>query len=320
MVMRLSNMSSFPLLSLPYEVLVNILSNLTLSDLLNCTLVCKNLYQVSTEDSIWFRLCFLQKNINFKLPQMTWKELFVTELNDICTHLSLFNRKCLEKKILQYVSLVDIYSQLSCSSDECTEGVPDLWLCANDNCQFLGCGRWRGAHAYDHFKSTGHSISLKLNTMELWCYHCNRWIGTNCSDIETHRANEIMTLMATNVPSLYNSEEIVRRRKERNISMYEGFEIGHFIEQSWMSEWQGFVLGNNPAPGPITNSRLCTAQGGFDPDLVLWEDFFMISQEAWKQFLQAYGGGPALNEESIEGPQYVDLRRTIKYWKIEHLM
>ncbi|ORY06574.1 hypothetical protein K493DRAFT_18303 [Basidiobolus meristosporus CBS 931.73] len=320
MVMRLCPVACFPLLSLPYEILVNILSNLQHADLLNCSLVCKVLNNVSKEDSLWFGLCCSQKNINFKPPYMSWRELFTTELHDVCTHLSQFNQKHLEEKLAQYVSLVDTYSHLSCSSGDCTETVPDLWICANKNCQFLGCGRWRGAHALDHFKSTGHALSFKINTTELWCYRCNRWMGTNCSDIETCRVNEIMSLMATSLPSLYKSEEIARRRKERSISMYQQFEVGYFVEQGWMTQWQGFVLGNNPAPGPITNHRLLTEQGSLNPDLVLWEDYSMISQEAWKQFQQIYGGGPALDEGAIDGPQYVNLRRTIKYWKIEYLM
>lgn len=39
---------------------------------------------------------------------------------------------------------------------------PDLWICLI--CGHVGCGRYRGSHAADHWQSSGHGYALELET------------------------------------------------------------------------------------------------------------------------------------------------------------
>ena len=44
----------------------------------------------------------------------------------------------------------------------------DLWMCLI--CGFMGCGRYRGEHALQHFHDSGHSFSIELMTQRVWDY------------------------------------------------------------------------------------------------------------------------------------------------------
>ena len=44
----------------------------------------------------------------------------------------------------------------------------DLWVCLI--CGYLGCGRYKGGHAADHFRESGHSYSLELASHRVWDY------------------------------------------------------------------------------------------------------------------------------------------------------
>lgn len=44
----------------------------------------------------------------------------------------------------------------------------NLWLCLI--CGNIGCGRYDGAHAFDHFKQTAHSFTMDLSSQRVWDY------------------------------------------------------------------------------------------------------------------------------------------------------
>jgi len=58
-----------------------------------------------------------------------------------------------------------------CSVCDCTS---DLWICLI--CGYVGCGRYKGGHAKDHWKETAHSYSLELETQHVWDYAGDMWV------------------------------------------------------------------------------------------------------------------------------------------------
>ena len=89
----------------------------------------------------------------------------------VCNHQ--FHQKCLGK-VRQASCPVCRYCQ---EDEQAAEAPPqcadcgtekDLWVCLV--CGYLGCGRYKGGHAADHFRESGHSYSLELASHRVWDY------------------------------------------------------------------------------------------------------------------------------------------------------
>lgn len=54
------------------------------------------------------------------------------------------------------------------------DSTDDLWICLI--CGRVGCGRYKGGHAKDHWKETAHSFALELETQHVWDYAGDTWV------------------------------------------------------------------------------------------------------------------------------------------------
>jgi BRCA1-associated protein len=58
-----------------------------------------------------------------------------------------------------------------CQVCDCAE---DLWICLI--CGNVGCGRYKGGHAKEHWKETAHNYALEIETQHVWDYAEDVWV------------------------------------------------------------------------------------------------------------------------------------------------
>ncbi|KAI9646933.1 hypothetical protein NHQ30_004933 [Ciborinia camelliae] len=58
-----------------------------------------------------------------------------------------------------------------CSVCDCAD---DLWICLI--CGNVGCGRYKGGHAKEHWKDSAHNLALEIETQHVWDYAGDVWV------------------------------------------------------------------------------------------------------------------------------------------------
>lgn len=108
---------------------------------------------------------------------------------------------------------------------DCTD---DVWICLI--CGYVGCGRYKGGHAKDHWKETAHSFALELETQHVWDYAGDMWVHRLIRD---KGDGKVVELPGRSTQSNHNaSEDVVPRAKLDNI----GLEYTHLITSQLESQ------------------------------------------------------------------------------------
>jgi BRCA1-associated protein len=107
----------------------------------------------------------------------------------------------------------------------------DLWICLI--CGRVGCGRYKGGHAKDHWKETAHCFALELETQHVWDYAGDTWVHRLIREKGEGKVVELPdSTSRSHGAAGQETDDVVPRAKLENI----GLEYSHLLTSQLESQ------------------------------------------------------------------------------------
>jgi hypothetical protein len=290
---------------LPQDLQIAILTLLSAEDLRQVGKTCKAFLLVSSHERLWHRLCEEHFGITYKLPGTSWKTTYcqLGQRINVCPHLRWLDDQYLEAVFAKLTRRFEssrvkvVCDGHSLDESKCTIPINNLWMCVTPGCFYVGCGRRDNEHMFNHIKETDHTLTLKLTSLELYCYKCEQWVGgSDKHEMEHHRYLQIREVLARNTDVRFDSALVDRRRKERELPfLREGMRCWVVINPEWEKRWERFIIGDiDDFNEAIDNSQITIEY------IMVGGKYSFVSLLTWRHLIEQYGGGPLVLYDSRE--------------------
>lgn len=96
--------------------------------------------------------------------------------------------------------------------NNCDSDGPNLWLCLNPDCQYVGCDEKQSDHSSYHYsRNPLHTAQMNLTSNRIWCYSCQ-------SEIEIELVN-YKTALSILKKSVAKENDTVDRESAKLLSL-----------------------------------------------------------------------------------------------------
>lgn len=146
-------------------------------------------------------------------------------------------------------------------------------------CGYVGCGRYKGGHAKDHWKETAHCFALELETQHVWDYAGDMWVHRLIRDKGDGKVVELPSRNRS-VGHL-EEEDVVPRAKLDSI----GLEYTHLVtsqlesQRAYYEELISKTVDKASKASAAAEEAAAQASKAIESMAVLDEKYTTLSQE-----------------------------------------
>ncbi|CZR57065.1 related to RING and UBP finger domain protein [Phialocephala subalpina] len=135
------------------------------------------------------------------------------------------------------------------------DSTDDLWICLI--CGNVGCGRYKGGHAKEHWKDSAHNFALEIETQHVWDYAGDMWVHRLIRDKGDSKVIELPSSSRTGMGRGRDDEDMVPREKLERI----GMEYTHLLTSQLESQRVYFeeLVGKAVAKASAASTSAATA-------------------------------------------------------------
>lgn len=179
------------LTALPLETVIEILCFIDIRTITTILPRLNKQWMTTVKDEyLWQMLCQKECGVTIKTAAVTWRDTFN---KSACKHFHSLDYTFLRNKFKTYWIDYDIKCK-ECIGTQ-YEKDKELCICLHEECDYMGCTRYKGKHALQHAKTHEHFFNFKYDSCDMWCYPCMRYVG-NRGDREKRDRNVLLLIIA----------------------------------------------------------------------------------------------------------------------------
>ena len=249
----------------------------------------------------WAMLACIQFGISYRLRGLSWHDVYRLRDNaKVCRHMLRLAPTSIKSRVQHLQERLHGAPSgrvLACDWARCRQGLPDLWLCLEDACGHVGCGRRQeGQHALQHFQQSGHTIVIKISSYAMWCYTCQKWLeSTDGPPYEQALVTEIVSDV-TGGPDV--GRILKHQSEDRNAAHgLRRHAIFFLVPAAWDSDWRAFMMGDSSIPPPpLQQAQAALRELVANPAAHVRydEQYRLVTDATWQYLRERYGATPAL--------------------------
>ncbi|KAI9319689.1 hypothetical protein BX666DRAFT_2131660 [Dichotomocladium elegans] len=317
------------------ELLTAIAGHLTVKDLDTFSQICHRFHAIGRSDAVWREMLYNGYGIRYKLPEHSWKEQYFRKTEDpsnnkFCPHLSCVTPRTLAPYTAPYDNVMhrppERHNCSTCGQNHYNSGLTLYIYQGNIRIRCKEC-----AYRFHGMRPNRHGILLRIPTLQMFCFTCNRLLGETRGDAsEEHYVDQL--LQSLTYDSDIGRQQLLRRRQcmyERHLYdlhadrgyLLRAIPYFYFVNRNWFRPWFLSLCDGRLAKTPIMNEDLEDEDGQLNPLARPREGhpamFNIVTPALWRYLVDTYGlVGKEFRSDLHMGTEYADLWKSIEDWRL----
>ncbi|ORZ02902.1 hypothetical protein BCR43DRAFT_559731 [Syncephalastrum racemosum] len=291
---------------------------------------------VAQSDDLWRERLRIQFGVEYKAPTDTWKQQYLYKVDDpehnkICPHVGCISSRDIEPYSVPFNNVINRLPE----KHNCTTCAKNSYQASLTLYVYKGNLRIRCqecAYKFHKMRPKKHGILVRINTLQLFCFTCNRKLGDNRGHYsEMHYIDMLYRSLTKGT----EKGRLAYERKQRVLNEWDMYmhdadrlevvkdKDFYLVERPWMRRWFLGLCDGKLTEGPINNAHLADFEDETKlkvtavPQGAISDEFSVVTPALWNYLVKAYGSvGPTFHAKDTLTAEYDPMWQAIAKWKI----